>query len=310
MFAAIAVFFANAQRISAPDYRFLQKKEDSMMVQARNISAGREVTDRFLADSIFTRMFVRALKTKNSFYYPFDSLLNVSKLYSPDSTFRIYTWQMVINENRIRQHGAIQMRTPDGSFKRFVLIDKSDVTKNVADTIGNNEGWMGALYYKILQNTYNGRTYYTLLGFDEHSIRSNRKVIDILEFVNGEPVFGNPVFYFENSNVYNRSMARFILEYKKEAAARLTYDQELGAIVYDELVSESGDPKKKWTMVPDGEYEGFKWINGKWVHVTNVFGNTPPQKYSATETIRDAKGNIDETKLKVREETPSPPEKK
>lgn len=302
--------WSNAQRISAADYKFLKKKEDSLKVQSFKLALGRNPSDRFTADSIFTRMFVRALKTKHSFYYPFDSILNVSKLYAPDSSFRIYTWQLMINENTIRQHGAIQMKTPDGSFKRFPLIDKSDITINTADTIGNNEVWMGAVYYKIIQKSHGGQTYYTLLGFDENNIRSDKKVMDILQFVNGQPIFGHKIFVRENSNVYQKNMARFILEYKKEASARLTYDQELDAVVFDELASETGDANKKWTLIPDGEHEGYKWINGKWVHMTNIFRGAPPTKYSAPLPVRDAKGTIDETKIKGGEpEVPGSPPK-
>ncbi len=291
-------YSSQAQRISATDYKFLKKKEDSLKVQSFKLALGRNASDRFIADSIFTRLFVRALKTRHSFNYPFDSIINVSKLYAADSSFRIYTWQLMINENTIRQHGAIQMKTEDGSLKLYPLIDRSDITTNVADTIGNNEGWMGAVYYKIIQKSQGGQTFYTLLGFDENNIRSDKKVMDILQFVNGRPVFGNKIFLRENSNVFQKNMARFVLEYKKEAAARLTYDQELDAIVFDELASETGDAKKKWTLVPDGEYEGFKWINGKWVHTTNIFRGAPPTRYSAPVPVRDAKGKIDETKLK------------
>jgi len=294
-------YFSMAQRISAADYKLLKKTEDSLKIQSFKLALGRSTSDRFIADSLFTRMFVRALKIKHSFNYPFDSLLNISKLYAPDSSFRIYTWQLMINENTIRQHGAIQMKTADGSFKRFPLIDKSDITSNVADTIGNNEGWIGAVYYKIIRKTHAGQIYYTLLGFDENNIRSDKKVMDILQFVNGQPVFGNKIFVRENSNVFQKNMARFILEYKKEAGVRLSYDPELDAVVFDELVSETGDAKKKWTFVPDGEYEGFKWINGKWVHTTNIFPGAPPTRYSAPVPVRDVKGTVDETKLKGKE---------
>ena len=307
LLALLPVLNGYSQRITAPDLRFLHAKEDSLSVQAERISEGRALADRVGADSIFTRLLVRALKTKNSFYYPFDSLLNISKLYAPDSSFRIYTWQLIINENLTLQHGAIQMRTPDGSFKRFPLIDRSNITVNPTDTISSNEGWMGAVYYKIIQRSYNGHTYYTLLGFDKNNIRSDKKIMDILEFVNGQPVFGSKIFVIQNGNVFQKNMARFILEYKKEASPRLTYDADLDAIVFDELVSESNEPKKKWTMIPDGEYEGFKWKAGKWVHTTDLFSGGAPKKYSIPQPIRDANGTIDNSKLKGREEENSTP---
>ena len=289
---------SNAQRISSTDNKFLLAKEDSLKTVALKIVQGRNAADRFFADSAFTRIFVRALRTKNSFYYPFDSIINISKIVAPDSSFKIFTWQLLINENTIRQHGAIQMKTPDGSFKIFPLIDKSDVTTNQTDTIADNKGWIGAMYYKIIEKEYKGRKFYTLLGFDENNIKSDKKIMDVLEFVNGQPVFGNKIFVFENSNNYQKEMARYILEYKKEAAARLTFDADLDAIVFDELTSETNTPNKKWTLVPDGEYNGFLWKNGKWVLTNNLFAGAAPKKYTAEKTIRDAKGTIDETKVK------------
>jgi cell division protein FtsI/penicillin-binding protein 2 len=145
------------------DIKVLQQKEDSLKGYAVKIIQGINADNRFNADSMFTRVLVRALKTKNSFHYPFDSLQTVSILYSPDSVFRIFTWQLVINENVIRQHGAIQMKTYDGSLKLYGLIDKSDVTTNIPDTIGNNNGWIGAIYYKIIVKRSSNHNYYTWL---------------------------------------------------------------------------------------------------------------------------------------------------
>jgi hypothetical protein len=42
-------------------------------------------------------------------------------------------------------------------------------------------------------------------------------------------------------------------------------------IIFDHLISESNEPAKKYTYIPDGDYEGFKWVNGKWQHIEKVF---------------------------------------
>jgi hypothetical protein len=300
--ASLLLFFVTstlvAQSITTSDKIFLLKKEDSLKTIGLKIVQGRDAADRFFADSVFTRIFVRALKTRNSFNYAFDSIVNISKLYAPDSSYKIFTWQMLINENTIRQHGAIQMKTADGSLKVFPLIDKSDIISNQNDSISDNNAWMGAVYYKIIQKEYKGKTFYTLLGFDENNIKSDKKIMDILQFVDGKPVFGNKLFVMENSEKSSNQMARYILEYKKEAAARLTFDEDLGAVVFDELTSESNTPNKKWTLIPDGEYNGFVWKDGKWVLTTNLFSGAAPKKYTAEKTIRDAKGTIDDSKMK------------
>src|SRR5512146_904679 len=108
-----------AQHLSTIENKILYKKEDSLAIFAHQILNGRNVEDRFTADSQFTRTLVRALQVKNSFYYPFDSLLRIARVVPHDSTYKIFTWQLQINGDMIRQHGAIQMNTPDGSLKLF-----------------------------------------------------------------------------------------------------------------------------------------------------------------------------------------------
>lgn len=305
-------FISSAQRITKADEKLLQKKEDSLKKLSVKLIQGITATDRFNADSIFTRILVRALKTPNSFYYTFDSLETISKLYAPDSSFKIFTWQMMINDNVIRQHGAIQMKTYDGSLKLFPLIDKSDVTINLVDTVGNNKGWIGAVYYNIIQKKGGNQNYYTLLGFDENNIRSNKKLIEVLHFDNDEPVFGGRFFSFEEDTVFKTSIGRYIMEYKKTDGPKLNYDAEMDMIIVEHLISESNEPKKKWTYVGDGDYEGFKWKNGKWVHVEKIFDQvTPLGQAPVPNPVRDANGNMDESKLKNGEPgEPKPAEEK
>ncbi len=291
-----------AQRINPSDRMILQQKQDSLKSYSVKLIMGINSDDRFKADSSFTRMLVRALKLRNSFYYVFDSLQTISQLYAPDSSFRVFTWQLVINDNVIRQHGAIQMRTYDGSLKLYPLIDKSDVTKHLQDTIGNNLGWIGAIYYKIIQKKSLNQNYYTLLGFDENSIKSNRKFIEVLTFSNDEPLFGGRYFSFEEDSVFKSAISRYVMEYKKDAGPRLTYDPDLDMIIVEHLTSESNEPNKKWTLIGDGDYEGFKWKGGKWVHVEKVYHYiTPEGKEPVPKPLKDNNGNLLEDKQTLEE---------
>lgn len=302
IFCMVCGMGANAQRIAPQDLKSLRLREDSMKKYALKIIRDSLSVDRLKADSIFTRMFVRALKTPHSIQYPFDSLITISKLCPPDSSFRIYTWQLLINDGVTRQHGAIQMRTDDGSLKLFPLIDKSDITKNMADTIGNNKGWMGAVYYKIITKKAGLNTYYTLLGYDENRSLSTKKMIEVLTFSNDEPVFGNRIFSFEEDSVFKSARSRYIMEFKKGSGARLQYDPEMDLIVVEHLVSETNEPEKKWTYIPDGDYEAFKWKSGKWIHVEKLFNyQTPLGQVPMPSPVRDTNGTLDENKLQVTE---------
>ena len=83
----------------------------------------------------------------------------------------------------------------------------------------------------------------------------------------------------------------------------MNYDPEMDMIIYEHLISESNEPKKKWTLVGDGDYEGFKWKNGKWVHIEKVFNYvTPLNQEPVPNPIRDNQGNIDPAKVKDNED--------
>src|SRR5438552_9596403 len=150
-----------AQKIPAADRKNLEKKEDSLQHLAANIILDSLTAERIRSDSIFVKTLIRALQIKNSFYYPFDSVQGVSKLYAPDSAFRIFTWNISFDDYYSRQRGAIQMKTPDGSLKLFPLRDFSEFTTGAMDSIRTKANWIGAVYYDIAKTTYNGKNYYT-----------------------------------------------------------------------------------------------------------------------------------------------------
>ncbi|HRP56318.1 hypothetical protein [Agriterribacter sp.] len=269
--AGSGAFSAFAQTAKSSFLTEMAMREDSMKPYAFDIVNAHQAAERFRADSIFTRMLVRALKEKHSFSYPFDSLQTISRLYAPDSSFRIFTWQLVKDEATFRRHGAIQMNTADGSLLLYPLLDKTELVKDINNAITDNEEWVGALYYKIIQTTYQDKNFYTLLGYDENSFRSTKKRIEVLTFNNGKPVFGGPFFSFEEDSLPKPVQSRFSIEYKKEGNGSIKYDKELDIIIFDHLIPENNQPEKKYTYIPDGDYEGFKWENGKWVHIDKVF---------------------------------------
>ena len=88
------------------------------------------------------------------------------------------------------------------------------------------------------------------------------------------------------------------LNTKKTASATVDYDPDLQMILVDHLISETDEPELAQTFVPDGDYEGFKWTNGKWLHVNKVFDQKLEDGQAPVpDPIRDGKGNTDLDKL-------------
>ena len=134
--------------------KIIVQQQDSLAGYGQQMVASTDAATRFRSDSFFTRILVRALKTPHSFQFPFDSLTTISRLYSPDSAFRIFTWQVSRDEDLHRRHGAIQMKTADGSLQLFPLLDKSADMGKIEDTITSHMAWVGAIYYRIIEKNF------------------------------------------------------------------------------------------------------------------------------------------------------------
>ena len=274
-----------SQTITPTDRKKLAVKEDSLRLYAQYMITDTLPEDRMISDSIFTKIFVRTLQVKNSFYYPFDSVFGISKLYAPDSTFRIFTWNLQFDDYYSRQKGAIQMRTRDGSLKLIPLRDNSEFTEKPEDSVRNRSNWIGAIYYNMIKTQFNGKNYYTLFGFDHHTANSSKKWVEVLYFnEKNEPTFGGPFFTYEQDSIPKKPKYRLGLEFKKDARVLVNYVSDLDMILVDHLISETDQPELASTMVPDGDNEGYKWERGKWVHIDKVFtfklrdGEAPVEK--------------------------------
>ena len=83
-------------------------------------------------------------------------------------------------------------------------------TGKATDSVRSNNNWIGAIYYKMVMKEFRGKNYYTLLGFDDFSVSSNKKWMEVLSFnAAGKPVFGGPFISFKNDTLKKPVQARF-----------------------------------------------------------------------------------------------------
>ncbi|MHB1922289.1 MAG: hypothetical protein ACYCOO_08635 [Chitinophagaceae bacterium] len=281
-----------AQRISKEDWKGLQGKEDTLKLLSYKIVNAPNSQQRQQACGQFIPKLVQALKIRGSFFYPFDSLRQISIQYPQDSSFRIFTWALHQQFGSYRYYGAIQLNSANRQLKLIPLFDNTEFTASPADTVTSNLGWIGCIYYRIIQNAFRGKTYYTLFGWDGDNIRSDQKILDILTFKKGKAIFGAPIFKIRGNQGQPVPIKRFFLVFKKDANVQLNYDDQMKMIVFDHLVSLTQQLQKKYTLVPDGDYEAFKWINGYWVHINNPFDLNPKSPKASFPKPYDFKSNL------------------
>jgi hypothetical protein len=238
--------------------------QDSLASLGKTVINNENDLERKNANYQFIKTLVSALKIPNSFLFPFDSVKSISIINSPDNRFRIMSWHVVNQDGSYRFYGTIQLNT-GGPLKMFPLEDYSPLLKNPEDSVTDNHKWYGAQYYKIVP-VYAQKPYYVLIGWKGNTVKSTKKVIDVLSFNNEKPVFGMPVF---DGN--GKSRKRVVFEYTRQASMLLKYLPEQNLIVFDHLVPP--DPKMKdehETFGPDLSYDGYKLKNGHWVYQDNL----------------------------------------
>ncbi len=274
-----------AGKLSQESIERLHLSEDTLVILSYAVVNDTSADTRFLTCRSLITALVRALKTENSFKYPFDRLKSVSMLAPPDSSFRVFTWQLFVNDSTYRHYGAIQMNSKE--LKLFPLIDRRFEMQGLPthEQLSPNR-WYGAVYYNLRPfDTREGRKY-LLFGFDGFSFFDKRKVLDVLSFdKNGQPVFGAPVF--ERAGKLEEQ--RIILEYTAEAKVRLNWDEQYKMILLDHLIPYPSPYTGGMMNVPDGSYDGLKFEKGRWKFVDKVF-NDSQEEAPRPNPVLDEKG--------------------
>jgi hypothetical protein len=256
----------------------LRTVEDTLGILAFAVVNDSIEAERFAACRALVQGLVRALKIENSYKYPFSRLKSLSILAPPDSSFRIFTWQLFVNDSTYRYYGAIQMNRRE--LQLFPLIDRSFEfnTFPTAERLTADK-WYGALYYNLRQfDTPKGR-HYLLTGYDAFEFFDKRKVLEVLSFdPQGVPVFGADVFDMTAQPMPIIPL-RHHIEYSAEANCKLNWDELYQMILFDHLLTVPSPFGRDFTHVPDGSYDGFKWEKGRWKFVSKVFNDVMTEEF-------------------------------
>lgn len=243
----------------------LHRLQDSLKDLGKKLINDDTDVERMNANTEFIKTFVKALKVPHSFNFPFDSVKSMTISNAPDNRFRIFTWHVAYDDGSYRFYGAIQMNTGD-KLKMFPMADYSPYIKNPEDTVTDNTKWYGAQYYKIIPVYTETNPYYVLLGWKGNTVKSTKKVIEVLYFKNDKPIFGRAVF---DGNGKTRN--RVVFEYARQVSMLLKYEAEQHLIVFDHLVPPDKKMKdKKDSYGPDLSYDGYRFKNGRWEFTENL----------------------------------------
>lgn len=238
--------------------------QDTLAALGKTIMTAEFSPDRIEANYQFIKTLVSALQAPNSFSFKFDSVENMRILYPSDSSFRVMTWYVDRGNSAYRFYGAIQMNEPE--LKLFGLVDHGTEFVRPEDTVSSYETWYGAYYYELIPVQTGSHPYFVLLGWNGGDYRISRRVIDVLHFRGGKPVFGMPVFQTADG-----PKNRIVFQYSNKASMMLNYLPKENTIVFDHLVPFSESQRGNYEFYgPDLSYDGFTLQDGRWVLQENL----------------------------------------
>lgn len=210
---------------------------------------------RYHANESAVNLFQEALAQDNSFKWQWDFGSRVSVLTSSDKKFRIFTWPVVNDEGEYECFGLVQaMDEKNDEYVVTVLNDKSQTIVNRQEDILSPENWFGAVYQEIITTTYDGKTFYTLLGWSGVDYLTQRKVIEPVVFKSGRgvPQFGQNVFKKE------RNYRRVVLEYTHDAMVNLRFEEQFVRTVERLRAKRTGGSRQQMGYQPYPPKRGAK----------------------------------------------------
>lgn len=289
------VFICNGFAFDGDEVRPLAEIEKELKVWGNDILTHDSIEYKIALNERFIQRLKTVLKRSDSYDYPFDSLVTVSRLRPSDNSFRIFTWQIVDPNKNCRYFGLVQRKHYFGKNQHRIIVielrDNVDNNRTLEASALTNGEWFGAIYYKPKYDDYGVLTYtgtffrqkaltpglkkekvkfYVLLGWNGHDDATQYKVIDVILFPKADSSkvnFGAPIFYlgsgipkhrvvFEYSDNANFSCNQALIDNGKLKKKKL-------AIVFDHLAksNKTRSTSNTWDYGADGSYDAIRFVN-------------------------------------------------
>lgn len=265
------LFAQKPNAIKPADFKRLQALEDTIAVLAKITVQDTLANKRLVANGQMIPLIKEMLTIPNSFNYAFTKIENIAIQKPLDGAFRIFTWQLYINENEYKYFGYVQLNRNKPTIVE--LTDNSRRMDNVDKESLTPDRWYGAVYYNLKEFKTKDGMKYLLFGFNANNQYEKIKLCDVLVLRGGQIKFGAPVLEVADiKGVRKQKLHRLILNYSAEASMRLNFDPEMNIVIHDHLERiGTKNPNLPFTYVPDGTYEAFELQkDGTWSHVDKL----------------------------------------
>lgn len=273
------IFKGTSTYATPPDFRM---HEDSLKQIMLQIIEPEHDFERLAINHDFKEYLTQVLEMEGSMDYPFDSLLIVSRLTSPDQTFRIISWYVPLADSNFEYFGFFQSRASKNEKPRlYILTDNARyITEPMFETL-DHENWYGAYYTDLIHRRHRGADSYILLGWRGDNPLTRKRIIEPIRVMGkGRPSFGQPVFRYERNN-----HRRIIFEYSAKVSMSIAYEshavgqsrrpQEI--IIFDRMAPTHSFLRGHFQFyVPETNiFDAFVFEEGNWIFTPDIDARNP-----------------------------------
>ncbi len=212
----------------------LAQKEQVAVQLLTELRASTDDDKTLQLHTAFKKAMSELVRSKDFFDYPLQSL-KIADLRSTDESVRLLTWNVELSDLS-NTYGGFVLRREEGRDRVLVLelTDALDPYSSKPESIIDQKNWYGAVYYKIIDFSFQGKTQYLLFGYDGGTTMSNFKILDVLSFSGQNAKFGSPVFKDPKG-----LKKRIVFEYSNMASMSLEFEPKRARIVFDHLSPEA-----------------------------------------------------------------------
>lgn len=237
-----------------------------------------------------------ALEEPSAMTYPFDRLRTMGSVKSPDGLLRVFSWNVEMQDKTQRYFCYfLHYDQRKKEYRISELKQKISRFDRKPQDILSDDNWYGALYYQIVPHKKGSRQMWVLLGWDDYSTTSTRKLIDVVYFTGSSAKLGSPIF-----RVGKETFKRLFYEHSEKCTMSLRYDPVTKRIIFDHLSPESpGLAGFYQYYVPDMSYDAFIEKGGRWYLQEDVIAvNRGGPKKIEVSYPSDKEGEIRTSRMK------------
>ena len=219
----ITAFLWSVPHLSAQDKQLMTDYQSQLVSIFEEVYNAPTDNQRYHANETALQLLTEALAEANSFRWQWDFAGKISVLTAPDKKFRIFTWPVVNDAGEYECFGVVQaFNEKTDQYDVYLLSDRSEDIVNRQEEMLTHDKWYGAVYQELVTTSYEGKNYYTLLGWSGVDNLTQRQVIEPIYFKSGgsQPQFGQNLFRKE------RNLRRVVLEYTDKAMVNVRYEEQ------------------------------------------------------------------------------------